>query len=142
MSDDPYLLERFVTAQRDSYDVALQELNSGVKRSHWMWFIFPQVAGLGASAMAVRYAIKSRQEAEAYLSHPVLGPRLIKCTEALLRIVGKSAKEVMGDPDEMKLKSSMTLFAAISVAGSPFQRVLDRYFGGETDPRTTAWLAL
>jgi uncharacterized protein (DUF1810 family) len=142
VSDDPYLLERFVTAQRDSYDVALQELNSGAKRSHWMWFIFPQVAGLGASAMAVRYAIKSRQEAEAYLSHPVLGPRLIMCTEALLRISGKSAKEVMGDPDDMKLKSSMTLFAAISVAGSPFHVVLDRYFGGERDPRTTAWLTL
>src|SRR5258706_9906243 len=104
MSDDPYLLERFVTAQRGTYEVALEELRSGAKRSHWIWFIFPQVAGLGSSAMAVRYAIKSRREADAYLAHPILGPRLIECAKALLQVVGKTANEVMGDPDDLKLR--------------------------------------
>ena len=139
-NDDPYLLERFVAAQRDTYETALQELKSGAKRSHWMWFIFPQVAGLGSSSMATRYAIKSRLEAKAYLSHPILGVRLKKCVEALLKIAGKSAEEVMGDPDDLKLKSSMTLFASISPPESPFHAVLDRYFSGEADSRTIKYL--
>jgi uncharacterized protein (DUF1810 family) len=141
MHDDPYLLDRFVEAQRGTYEIALKELQNGAKRSHWMWFIFPQVAGLGSSSMAVRYAIKSREEAEGYLAHPVLGPRLAKCVEALLQIRGKSAREVMGDPDDLKLRSSMTLFAAISPAGSPFHAVLNRYFS-ELDPRTIKFLAV
>lgn len=141
MNGDPYQLERFVAAQRDTYEDALEELRAGAKRSHWMWFIFPQVAGLGSSSMAERYAIKSRAEAEAYLGHPVLGPRLSKCVETLLHVPGKSAREVMGTPDDLKLKSSMTLFAAISPVSSPFHAVLDRYFSGERDPRTLEFLA-
>ncbi|HEY4300581.1 MAG TPA: DUF1810 domain-containing protein [Candidatus Didemnitutus sp.] len=141
MNDDPYLLERFVAAQRDTYEIALEELKSGSKRNHWMGFVFPQVAGLGSNTVAVRYAIKSRQEAKAYLSHPILGPRLMKCVEALLQIAGKSAEEVMGDPDDLKLKSSLTLFAAISTPGSLFHATLDRYFSGEADPRTLKYLA-
>ena len=141
VSDDPYNLDRFVTAQRETYDVALGELCGGEKRSHWIWFIFPQVAGLGSSAMAVRYAIKSRAEAEAYLAHPVLGRRLRECANALLRVVNKTAEQVMGRPDDMKLRSSMTLFAAIAEPGSPFHLVLDRYFSGESDFRTVEFLA-
>jgi uncharacterized protein (DUF1810 family) len=141
MKNDSYQLERFVAAQRDTYEDALEELRDGKKRSHWMWFVFPQVAGLGSSSMAVRYAIHSRQEAQAYLAHPLLGPRLLECAQALLHVHGKTAREVMGSPDDLKLQSSMSLFAAISPPGSPFQAVLDRYFGGEPDPRTIQFLA-
>lgn len=136
----PFDLDRFVAAQRAFYDAALVELRNGRKRSHWMWFVFPQVAGLGSSSMAVRYAIKSRAEAVAYLEHPILGSRLTECAEALLRIQGKTAEEVMGYPDHLKLKSSMTLFAAISDAGSPFQQVLGRYYAGDRDAVTIAYL--
>lgn len=138
---DPHDLDRFVEAQLEDYPTALRELKDGAKQSHWIWYIFPQVAGLGSSSMAERYAIKSRREADAYLQHPVLGPRLIECTHALLGLTGKTAEEVMGYPDYLKLKSSMTLFAALSKSGSPFHKVLDRYFAGEADPRTTDYLA-
>jgi uncharacterized protein (DUF1810 family) len=139
--DDPHNLERFVSAQRGSYDVALKELQNGQKRSHWMWFVFPQVAGLGSSAMADRYAIRSRREAAAYLAHPILGPRLIECANALLQLKGRTAEEVMGYPDDLKLRSSMTLFAAMSPPDSAFQKVLEIYFAGVPDNRTTAYLA-
>jgi uncharacterized protein (DUF1810 family) len=138
---DPFQLERFVAAQRDSYATALAELKRGAKQSHWMWFIFPQVAGLGRSAMAERFAIRSRDEAKAYLEHPILGPRLLECAKALLTVMGKTAEEVMGHPDDLKLRSSMTLFAAVSPPDSPFHAVLDRYFEGERDERTTRYLA-
>jgi uncharacterized protein (DUF1810 family) len=139
--DGPYNLERFVSAQRGSYDVALRELRSGKKRSHWMWYVFPQVAGLGSSAMADLYAIRSKREAAAFLAHPVLGPRLVDCANALLQLKGMMAEEVMGYPDDLKLRSSMTLFAASSPPSSAFQKVLEMYFSGVPDNRTTAYLA-
>jgi uncharacterized protein (DUF1810 family) len=139
--EDTFDLERFVTAQRSSYDVALHELRSGAKRSHWIWYIFPQVAGLGSSMTADLYAIRSRREGTAYLGHPVLGPRLVECAQALLEIEGKTAKEVMGSPDDLKLRSSMTLFAVLAGPDSPFQKVLDRYFAGVRDSRTTDYLS-
>ncbi len=138
---DPYHLERFVSAQRGSYETALRELQNGQKRSHWMWFVFPQVAGLGSSAMADRYAIKSRAEAGAYLAHPALGARLNECANALLQLKGRTAEEIMGYPDDLKLRSSMTLFAAVSPPDSPFQKVLEIYFSGVPDNRTMAFLA-
>ena len=133
---DPYDLERFVHAQKNDYEQALAEIRSGRKRSHWMWYIFPQYAGLGASAMSQRYAIKSLAEAEAYLRQPALGPRLFECAEAALAIQNRSAAEVFGSPDDMKLRSSATLFAAVSPAGSVFERLLEKYFDGERDQRT------
>ena len=134
---DPHDLNRFVEAQEGVYDRALAEVRAGRKRSHWMWFVFPQLDGLGSSAMAKRYAIKSRAEAEAYLAHPILGPRLVACAEAAAAVPGKaSALDVFGSPDDMKLRSSATLFACVSPPGSAFERVLIRYFGGERDPAT------
>ena len=141
LHDDPYQLERFVAAQHSTYEAALHELKRGEKRSHWIWYIFPQVVGLGSSSMAERYGIKSRQEAHAYLNHPVLGARLVECAEALLQVANKTAEEVMGYPDYLKLRSSMTLFAALSAPDSPFHGVLDRYFSGERDSKTTDYLA-
>lgn len=129
-------LERFVTAQEKQYSVALAEIKNGRKESHWMWFVFPQIAGLGFSSLSKKYAIKSRREALAYLQHSVLGPRLMEITEALLRVEGRSAMEIMGNPDYLKLKSCMTLFALVSHEDSLFQRVLDKYFDGEPDERT------
>ena len=128
-------LGRFVSAQEGVYEVALDELRRGRKESHWMWFVFPQVEGLGSSEMARRYAIRDRAEARAYLAHPVLGPRLRECGEVLLRVTGRSAYEVMGSPDDLKLCSSMTLFAEIEV-DSVFSRILEKYFGGIRDVRT------
>ena len=133
MSND---LQRFVDAQAGTYEQALAEINAGLKRSHWMWFIFPQIDGLGSSPTARHYAIKSRDEARAYLQHPVLGPRLLECAAAVLVIDAKSAREIFGAPDDLKLRSSATLFAAVSPKGSIFARLLDKYFGGEADPRT------
>ncbi len=135
-TSDPFELARFVTAQESSYADALAELGRGRKRSHWMWYVFPQVAGLGHSAMAVRYAIGSRAEAEAYLVHPLLGQRLRRAAEVLLTVQGSTATEIMGTPDDVKLRSSMTLFAQCSPADSVFHRVLVRFFAGEPDPRT------
>jgi len=134
---DPHDLARFVDAQEGVHERALGEVRAGRKRSHWMWFVFPQIDGLGSSAMARQYAIQSRAEAEAYLTHPVLGPRLVACAEAAAAVpMPASALDVFGSPDDLKLRSSATLFAAVSPAGSVFERVLDRYFGGERDPAT------
>lgn len=141
MADDPYDLDRFVRGQSQIYEVALAEITSGRKRSHWMWFIFPQFAGLGSSRLSVHYAIRSEPEARAYLAHPILGARLRQCAEALLAVNGRSASEIFGSPDDVKLRSSMTLFAVVSAPGSVFHRVLHRYFGGEGDERTLALLA-
>ncbi len=139
---DPFNLHRFIGAQQGIYDLVLAEIRSGRKESHWMWYIFPQYDGLGTSAMAQRYAIKSLAEAEAYLGHPLLGPRLVECAEAVLAISGRSASEVFGYPDDMKLRSCATLFAVVSPAGSVFHRLLDKYFAGERDERTMQLLAL
>jgi uncharacterized protein (DUF1810 family) len=129
-------LTRFLQAQETRFETALAELRRGAKRTHWMWFIFPQIAGLGSSPTARHYAIASRDEAVAYLNHPVLGPRLIECAEALLAVEGKPASEIMGFPDDLKLRSSATLFAAVSPPGSAFHRLLEKYFAGEPDPKT------
>ena len=136
MEANPFDLQRFVSAQAGCYDEVVAELAAGEKRSHWMWFIFPQLDGLGHSAMARRYAIKSRAEAQAYLQHPLLGSRLAECCRLLLGCDNPSISAIMGYPDDLKLKSSMTLFAAVSPAGSVFQRVLDKYYGGEADTLT------
>ena len=135
-NDDPYDLKRFVDAQAGDYATALAEVRRGRKASHWMWYIFPQVDGLGSSSMARRYAIRSAEEARAYLDHPVLGPRLVEIAEAALGVEGRSALEVFGSPDDLKLKSSATLFATVTPPDSPFARLLDKYFGGERDGRT------
>jgi uncharacterized protein (DUF1810 family) len=144
MSDpiaDPWHLSRFVEAQSDTYERALAELREGRKRSHWMWFVFPQVAGLGFSSMSVRYAISGRPEARAYLVHPVLGPRLRECAEALLALDGtRPATQILGYPDDLKLRSSATLFAQVSPPGSVFHRLLERYFGGRADDATLTLL--
>lgn len=134
--DAPFNLARFLQAQERSYETALAELRRGAKHSHWMWFIFPQIAGLGSSSTAQFYAIPSRAEATAFLAHPVLGPRLVTCAEALLGVEGKTASEIMGYPDDLKLRSSATLFAAVSPEGSVFHRLLEKFFDGEPDSRT------
>jgi uncharacterized protein (DUF1810 family) len=134
---DPYRLSRFVEAQEGSYDAALAEIRRGAKRSHWMWYIFPQVAGLGHSPMAQHYAIASLDEAKAYLAHPVLGPRLYGCVEALDALQDATAERVFGSVDAMKLRSSLTLFEA---AGARFGPTIKRWFG-ERDDRTLALLA-
>ncbi len=142
MFTDPHDLSRFLNAQADSHEIALSEIRHGRKRSHWMWYIFPQYVGLGLSPTSQRYAIKSVAEAEAYLNDPVLGPRLVECSEAVLRVEGRTAHEIFGSPDDVKLKSSATLFAHVSPAGSVFERVLDRYFRGERDSKTLRLLGL
>ena len=133
---DAHDLSRFLQAQQGIYEIALSEIRQGQKRSHYMWFVFPQFAGLGISATSQRYAIRSLSEAVAYLEHPVLGRRLAECAEALLRMEGRSARQIFGSPDDMKLMSSATLFAHVSPAGSVFERVLDKYFRGERDRQT------
>ena len=138
---DPYDLQRFVDAQEPVIAQVKTELRSGRKRSHWMWFVFPQVAGLGSSRMARRYAISSRDEAEAYLTHPVLGPRLRECTELVNGIDGGSATDVFGSPDDKKFRSSMTLFDAVADNPTPFGTALDRYFDGEPDEKTLRFLS-
>ncbi len=143
MADDPFDLRRFEAAQDagGTYERALAELRAGRKRSHWMWFVFPQLAGLGRSAMAQRYGISSLAEARAYLEHPVLGARLRECARALADLPGRpSATAVLGPVDAQKLQSSMTLFAAAD-PGGPFSEVLDRYFDGRVDPVTQARIA-
>lgn len=135
---DPYDLNRFVAAQAPVYDTVLAELRGGRKRTHWMWFIFPQYAGLGSSPMAERFAIASLDEAQAYLRHPLLGSRLTECAEAVLGITGRTAGEIFGSPDDLKLRSSATLFARVAPPGSVFERLLARYFAGVPDSRTLA----
>ena len=131
-------LERFVEAQDGggTYERALAELRAGRKTSHWMWFVFPQIAGLGRSATARTYAIADLAEAEAYLAHPVLGPRLVECARVLAELAGRSAREVLGEVDAMKLRSSMTLFERAAPGEPVFAELLDAYFGGERDPAT------
>jgi len=134
--NDHYNLNRFVEAQDEVYDQALAELRRGRKESHWMWFIFPQIDGLGRSSTARLYAIKSIDEARAYLDHPVLGQRLIECSNVLLGLKGKSASDVFGFPDDLKLRSSMTLFATVKGSDAVFSRVLAQYFEGQLDQQT------
>ncbi|MGH7969631.1 MAG: DUF1810 domain-containing protein [Limisphaerales bacterium] len=136
LKPNPFNLIRFLDAQEGIYSQALGEIRAGCKESHWMWFIFPQIDGLGRSSTAKFYAIRSRAEAKAYLEHPILGKRLIECSTALLHISGRSASEILGFPDVLKLRSSMTLFATVSQPDSVFAQVLDRYFAGERDPKT------
>ena len=140
--NDPHNLTRFVRAQESDYARALSEIRSGRKRTHWIWYVFPQIAGLGLSQMSRQYAIADAAEARAYLSHPILGPRLLECAEAALRIDGRTAFEIFGSPDEMKLRSCATLFACVSPPGSVFHRVLDKYFQGEPDASTLRLLGM
>lgn len=133
---DEFGLKRFMSAQNRVYNSVLSELKSGQKRGHWMWYIFPQIDGLGHRATSKHYSIKSIEEAHEYLNHKVLGSRLLECAEAVLAIKGRSASEIFGYPDDMKLKSSMTLFEYVSDSGSVFARVLDKYFHGEHDLKT------
>jgi uncharacterized protein (DUF1810 family) len=133
--DDPFDLQRFVSAQSPVYQQVCAELAAGRKRSHWMWFIFPQLKGLGRSAMAQHFGIGSRAEAEAYLRHPLLGRRLQQCTELLLAVEGRSVEQIFGAPDDLKLRSCLTLFA--QVTGEPvFRKALEKYFAGNDDAQT------
>jgi uncharacterized protein (DUF1810 family) len=141
-TDDPYLLGRFVRAQQDDFEQALAEIRSGKKRTHWMWYIFPQIDGLAFSSTSKHYAIKSIEEAKEYLAHPILGPRLLECAEAVLRVEGRSATEIFGSPDDLKLRSCATLFACVSPPGSVFDRLLDKYYRGERDRKTLRLLGI
>ena len=132
---DPFDLERFASAQEPVIDRVQSELAAGAKASHWMWFVFPQIAGLGSSLMAQRYAIASREEAAVYLAHPVLGPRLKDCVRLVLAVQGRSAREIFGGIDAAKFRSCLTLFDAVEPRGV-FAEGLERYFGGERDPLT------
>ncbi len=134
--NDPYDLKRFLSAQDGVYDRALAELRDGLKQSHWMWFIFPQIDGLGFSSTTRFYAVKSLEEARQYLAHPVLGARLRECVEAILAVRGRSASDIFGYPDVMKLQSSLTLFSRVAGPGSVFERALDKYYEGKQDPKT------
>jgi len=139
-TNDPFDLQRFVDAQEPIYGTVIEELTAGRKRSHWMWFIFPQLRGLGSSPTAVRFAISSVDEARAYLDHELLGARLRECAELVARIEGRSAEEIFGWPDDMKLRSSMTLFAHAADDNAEFVAVLEKFYGGEEDPATLARL--
>ena len=141
---DPHGLDRFVAAQNqaDTFATAVAELRAGAKRSHWMWFVFPQIAGLGQSPTSRRYAIASLEEARAYLAHPVLGPRLIECARILCELEGKTAQDVFGGIDAIKLRSSMTLFARADPSNPVFGQVLDAYFGGVPDEATEGLLGV
>ncbi len=136
---DPYDLDRFVQAQAMNYEDALFELRAGKKRTHWMWYIFPQFAGLGNSGMSHRYSIKSEAEARAYIHHQALGLRLIDCATIVVHDIGRSAREIFGSPDDIKLRSSATLFARVSQQ-LVFRQIIDKYFGGKPDDRTLALL--
>jgi uncharacterized protein (DUF1810 family) len=129
-------LDRFVAAQKPVYEQALAELRAGNKQSHWMWYIFPQLRGLGFSATAQHYGIQGESEAQAYARHPVLGPRLVRISEALLALADNNATRILGSPDDMKLKSCMTLFAALPQAHPVFQQVLDKFYQGRPDENT------
>src|SRR5690242_8342523 len=135
LSADPHDLDRFVRAQAPDYARALSELRAGQKQSHWMWYVFPQIEGLGGSDMSRRYSIKSAAEARAYLDHPLLGARLRECFATVLNIEGRSARDIFGSPDDLKLRSSATLFAAVS-GETVFEDVLRKYFDGKSDEET------
>jgi uncharacterized protein (DUF1810 family) len=134
--NDPFNLQRFVDAQSPVFEQVIAELRQGRKRGHWMWFIFPQISGLGHSATAARFAISSRQEAEAYLAHPILGPRLRECTRLLTLVEGRTVQEILGYPDDLKFRSSLTLFARVRPDDRVFQEALDKFYGGESDATT------
>src|SRR5688572_18397742 len=140
--EDPYDLNRFVRAQQEDYERALSEIKKGQKRTHWMWYIFPQIDGLAFSSTSKLYSIKSLAEAKAYLAHPVLGPRLLKCAEAVVAMEGRSAREIFGSPDDLKLRSCATLFACASPPGSVFDRLLEKYCGGARDAKTLQLLGI
>ncbi|QDT48943.1 hypothetical protein Pan258_29900 [Symmachiella dynata] len=133
---DPHNLSRFVNAQEDDYEMALNEIRNGRKESHWIWYIFPQFDGLGFSPTSRLYSIKSKAEAEAYVRHPILGLRLLECTEAALQVEGRTAFEIFGSPDDMKLRSCATLFAYVSPAGSVFDQLIEKYFESVRDDKT------
>ena len=133
---DPYDLQRFVTAQNPVYDQVCAELRNGRKQSHWIWFIFPQIRGLGHSQTAAAFGIASREEAEAYLQHPVLGDRLRECTRLVNLVEGRSISQIFGYPDDLKFRSSMTLFAGTALESQIFKDALQKYFAGEPDPLT------
>jgi uncharacterized protein (DUF1810 family) len=135
-------LSRFVHAREDDYEQAISEIRSGRKRTHWMWYIFPQIDGLAFSSTSRHYAIKSIEEAKAYLQHPILGPRLLECAEAVLHIEGRSAAEIFGSPDDLKLRSCATLFACVLPPGSVFDRLLEKYYQGERDEKTLHLLGI
>ena len=135
-----YDLSRFLEAQKNSYETALREIKAGRKRSHWMWYIFPQIRGLGYSAMAQHYAIRDPNEAREYLQHPVLGPRLVEISEALLALDESDPRRVMGSPDDLKLRSCMTLFQSAAPDQPVFGKVLDKFYGGRPDGRTLEML--
>ncbi|HMF78257.1 MAG TPA: DUF1810 domain-containing protein [Bryobacteraceae bacterium] len=140
--NDPFNLERFVTAQNPVFEAVRAELQRGCKQGHWMWFIFPQLRGLGHSAMATRFGIASRAEAEAYIAHPILGPRLMECTELVNLVEGHTAKEIFGAVDALKFRSSMTLFAATAGDAAIFANALQKYFSGQPDRLTLERLVL
>ena len=135
-SNDRYNLQRFVTAQERVFDLVLGELRAGTKMSHWIWFIFPQVRGLGRSPISQEYAISGRDEANAYLQHPLLGSRLKQCTQLVLQVEGQSALDIFGSPDDMKFRSCMTLFAEVSPDDDIFQCALQKYYDGDPDQLT------
>ncbi len=138
--NDPYDLRRFVDAQAPVYPSVRAELEAGRKTSHWMWFVFPQVRGLGSSATSRHFALSSLEEARAYLAHPVLGPRLAECTRLVNAVEGRTARQIFGTPDDMKFRSCMTLFAQASRHAEAFEAALRKYYGGEPDERTLALL--
>ena len=133
---DPYNLTRFITAQNEVYAQVTSELRHGRKRSHWIWFIFPQIAGLGSSPMSREYSIRSLEEAKAYLKHPTLGPRLLECCRLVLEVQGRTAEEILGAPDDLKFRSSLTLFLLAEPKNDVFKEALVKYYGGEGDPLT------
>lgn len=137
--NDPYNLQRFIDAQARVMDQVRRELAAGRKETHWMWFIFPQLRGLGSSTMAEKYGIASREEANAYVEHPVLGPRLRECTELVNAVQNSSVEEIFGYPDDLKFRSSMTLFSSVT-DDDVFRSALDKYFNGQPDPATLARL--
>jgi uncharacterized protein (DUF1810 family) len=134
--DDPHNLQRFVAAQAPVYEQVCAELRAGRKQTHWMWFVFPQIAGLGRSVTARRFAIVSRAEAEAYLQHPLLGARLRECTRLVNQVEGRSVGEIFGAPDDLKFHSSMTLFSTVASDNADFRQALRKYFNGRSDPAT------
>jgi uncharacterized protein (DUF1810 family) len=141
-SNDPFDLKRFVEAQAPVFEDVLSELRRGFKRTHWIWFIFPQIAGLGHSQMAKKFSISSLAEAEAYIKHPVLGPRLRECTRLVNQVQGRSSEQIFGYPDDLKFRSSMTLFTLVTPDKAVFKEALKKYFHGELDPSTLQRLGL
>jgi uncharacterized protein (DUF1810 family) len=134
--EDPYDLQRFVDAQAPVYERVRDELRQGQKQSHWMWFVFPQIEGLGSSPMAREFAISSRAEAEAYLNHPILGPRLHECTQLVTNVQDRSVDEILGYPDDIKFRSSLTLFASVTADNQVFIDALNKFYGGDMDRAT------